>query len=167
MSSKLKKKRGAPSKYEKTIPNLRQIEKMAEKGFTNMEFADALGIAHSTFDNYLSQHDDLMGAVKRGRDKADKLVEQSLFQRAIGYKHKAVKIMQFQGDPVKVDYVEHYPPDTMAGMYWLNNRKHREWKQKQTVETVDGANKPLSIQVGTNAEAVSLAVAIQSAEGSQ
>lgn len=139
---------GRPSKYKATVKNLKQIERMAAKGFTNMDFADVLGVNHSTIDNWLAEHPEFFGSIKRGRDIADAKVEKSLFQRALGYKHKAVKIMTCDKQIVREEYTEQYPPDTMAGMYWLNNRKPREWRHKQTIESVSGV-RPLNIHVSS------------------
>jgi hypothetical protein len=126
--------RGRPSKYKSTVPNIGQVERMAAKGFTNMDFADVFKVCYATFDNWLADHPELLGAIKRGRDKADKRVEESLFHRALGYSHKAVKIMQYEGAVIQQEYIEHYPPDTMAAMYWLNNRKPQAWRHKKDLE---------------------------------
>ena len=70
-------------------------------------------------------------AIARGRDKADAEIAHSLYQRALGYSHEAVKIfIDRHGDPVIVPYIEHYPPDTNAASLWLRNRHGARWRDK-------------------------------------
>jgi len=138
---------GRPSKFKDVVPSLKQIERMAAKGFTNMDFAEVLGVSHSTIDAWLAERPDFSGAIKRGRDIADRKVEKSLYQRALGFKHKAVKIFQYEGVPVLQEYMEQYPPDTMAAMYWLNNRQPKDWRHKQTVETINTPTRPLQAEL--------------------
>jgi hypothetical protein len=59
-------------------------------------------------------------------------VKRSLYQKAVGYSHESVKIYADPktGDVVQVPYIEHFPPDTTAGIFWLKNRKPKEWKDK-------------------------------------
>ena len=33
-----------------------------------------------------------------------------------------------------VDYIERYPPDTTAAIFWLKNRQRATWRDKQDVE---------------------------------
>jgi hypothetical protein len=63
-------------------------------------------------------------------------VERSLYHRAVGYSYDAVKIFMpgGKGKPVIVPYREHMPPDTVACIFWLKNRRREEWRDKQEVE---------------------------------
>ncbi|WHI52706.1 hypothetical protein P3339_08080 [Microbulbifer sp. MLAF003] len=54
---------------------------------------------------------------------------ESLFRRACGYSHEAVKIMQHNGNPIVQEYTEHYPPDTTACLAWLHNRQREKWQR--------------------------------------
>lgn len=141
------KGKGRPSKYDKTIPPLDQIEVMAEKGFTNYDFEDVFHIAHSTFSIWIKEHPDLSNAIKKGKEKADSKVEQSLFHRANGYSHDAVKIfLNKKGKTVYAKYIEHYLPDTMACIYWLNNRQPSKWSQKPEVNVeINGEDQVITI----------------------
>lgn len=84
---------------------------------------------------------DFGNALQTGKKAADAQVEQSLFKRAIGFSTKEEeKIVEVDSNgrvkPVKVRTMERYfPPDTMAIMYWLNNRSRKtgEWSQRQDV----------------------------------
>ena len=56
-----------------------------------------------------------------------------------GYTHDAVKIFQHQGEPVRVPYREHVPPDTTAAIFWLKNRRPEEWRDRHNHE-ISGKN---------------------------
>ena len=67
--------------------------------------------------------------MKAGRDVADATVADRLYARAIGYSHDAVKIFNNKGEIVREEYVEHYPPDVQAAIFWLRNRRP-EWRDR-------------------------------------
>jgi hypothetical protein len=60
---------------------------------------------------------------QQGREIADATAAERLFQRAIGYSHEVEKVVQSGGKPVTVKYIERYPPDTTALVFWLKNRQ--------------------------------------------
>jgi hypothetical protein len=64
----------------------------------------------------------------------------SLYQRGRGYDYDAVKIFMPAGakKPVIVPYVEHVPPDTTAGIFWMKNRDPANWRDAWQVEHVTG-----------------------------
>jgi hypothetical protein len=52
----------------------------------------------------------------------------------MGYKHKAEKIMQYEGQVIRAPYVEHYAPDTPAAVAWLSRRQPNLWRERQQVD---------------------------------
>lgn len=113
---------------------------LAIKGATNEEIAQAFGISTRTFIRWRQKHESLDKAVTEGKDIADSKVEKSLYQRAIGYKvtdtEKIVDLDLQTGEQksMRVKTVEkNIVPDTMAIMYWLNNRRRTQWSQRQEV----------------------------------
>lgn len=124
-----KNKGGRPTKYRATYAI--QAYKLCLLGATNKDLADFFDVANSTIDKWIAQHDKFSGAIKKGRQIADAEVADRLFKRATGYTHKAVKIMQYEGTPLVVPYVEHYAPDTAAAIFWLKNRQPDKWRDKQ------------------------------------
>lgn len=129
---------GRPTKYKPEYDA--QAAKLCRRlGATNADLAEFFDVSHATIDNWLAAHPSFLGAVKDARAEADAIVEKSLYRRAIGYEHSAVKIFMPAGatEPVYAPYTEHYPPETTAGIFWLKNRKPDQWREKQDV-TVDG-----------------------------
>jgi hypothetical protein len=80
-------------------------------------------------------------ALKVGKSEADERVERSLYNRAIGYTFNSEKVFQFQGQIVRTPTIEHVPPDTVAMIFWLKNRRPEQWREKnETVITHRRAN---------------------------
>lgn len=78
---------------------------------------------------------------------ADAKVEKMLYKRALGYDvEETERIVDVNPDgsvkPVRVKTTKkHIAPDTMAQMYWLNNRRRGEWGQRQEpVPAAEDAN---------------------------
>ena len=67
--------------------------------------------------------------------ESDKDVERSLFQRANGYWHEETKVHFDQdGNPSEHKVRKYYPPDSTAMIFWLKNRKRKEWRDRQEIE---------------------------------
>lgn len=107
-----------------------QARKLCELGATERELADFFEVSERTLLRWRNAHKELADAVRIGKERADARVEQSLYRKALGYSFDSVKIFQHQGAPVEVPYVEHVPPDTTACIFWLKNRKPKEWRDK-------------------------------------
>lgn len=109
-------------------------------GATDKELAQAAGVSEVTINAWKREHPDFLKSLKDGKAVADANVAKSLYRRALGYAHPAVKILAVargnnQGSDVEqVPYVERYPPDTVAAMFWLKNRRPDLWRDKQDVE---------------------------------
>lgn len=130
---------------------------LAVRGATDKEIAQAFGVSVTTINNWkYTGNVDANGnkelssfgkVLQTSKEAADAVVEQSLFRRATGFKttdiKKQVDTDRKTGKPtvVKTEIVEkEYPPDTMAIMYWLNNRSRKtgEWSQKQEIALTGG-----------------------------
>ena len=66
----------------------------------------------------------------------------------MGYSHPAVKIFMPAGaeEPVIVDYIEHYPPDTAAAVWWTKNRRPEKWRERRDEQPLTNAN-PLKVEL--------------------
>ena len=120
-------RRGRPSGYLPAYA--RQAYKLCLLGATDAQIVDFFGIGDETLRRWKQRVPEFRGAITRGKLIADATVAESLFKRANGYSHKAVKIFcTKEGDIVKEPYVEHYPPDTPAASLWLRNRQPDKWR---------------------------------------
>jgi len=126
------KKRGRPSKFNEIVRE--KILELARGGKTDEQIADIIGVERRTLQYWKTNDQSFLLALKENKHIADELVEASLFRKATGYTHKAVKIMQNEGEVIKEEYEEHYPPDSTAAIFWLKNRKPEEWRDKTEVE---------------------------------
>jgi hypothetical protein len=122
---------GRPFKLEFDETLIALVEALAEKGSTNDEIAEILGIHSSTFYRYLERLPELREAIKRGKSPADTMVEQALFSRALGYSFDE-DVVTKAGDVVTVK--RKVPPDVTAMIFWLKNRKPDLWREKTEVD---------------------------------
>lgn len=130
---------------------------LAIKGATDAEIADAMDVSVRTINRWKFEMDkngkvvvDADGskvlspfgkAVMEGKQSADAKVERSLFDRTQPFTYtEEERIIEYDTDgtvkPVKVRSItKTIPADTMACIYWLNNRSKAtgEWTQKQEV----------------------------------
>jgi hypothetical protein len=107
----------------------RQAEKLCRLGATDKELADFFGVVEQTINNW-KDIPEFLESLKKGKDLSDANVADRLYKRAMGYSHRAVKIFNDNGEPMRVDYIEHYPPDTTAAIFWLKNRQPKKWRDK-------------------------------------
>ncbi|WP_313609231.1 helix-turn-helix domain-containing protein [Rhizobium sp.] len=111
-----------------------QAEKLCALGATDNDLAEFFKVSIRTLQNWKLDHEEFLHSLKVGKDIPDQNVERSLYQRAIGYSHPDVDIRVVDGDVVQTEIVKHYPPDTTAAIFWLKNRKPKDWRDKQEVE---------------------------------
>lgn len=113
---------------------------MAVKGATDQEIADAFGISRMGLWKWKQHYPELKEAIDDAKAKADSQVEKTLYQRALGFQTEETEYVyeadeegrtKLVGQKTKVKQV---PPDTMAIMYWLNNRKRGVWSQRQELQ---------------------------------
>lgn len=124
-------KRGRPTKYKPEFA--KQAEKLYNNGAIDREVADYFGVSEPTLNSWKTKFPDFLSSLKIGKEASDNRVEKSLYSRALGYSHDAVKIVIVGNRIEKIPYVERYPPDTAAAIFWLKNRKPNEWKDIKAV----------------------------------
>ena len=137
---------GRPSKYRDDFA--RQAAKLCSLGATDEDLGEFFDVSARTIRRWKVEHEAFCGALKLGKGLVDDQVERSLYQRAVGYSCNAVKVFTHQGQVIRAEYREHYPPDTTAAIFWLKNRRPEQWRDKQdlnhggnlTVELVKFAN---------------------------
>lgn len=109
-----------------------QASKLCLLGATDAEIADFFEVDVRTIYRWQNSHPEFCQALKVAKSQADERVERSLYHRATGYTHDAVKIFMPAGakEPVYAPYREHVPPDTTAMIFWLKNRRPEQWRDK-------------------------------------
>ena len=125
------KQRGRPSAYKPEY--VEQAYKLCLLGATDKEMADFFGVAESTFNLWKKEHKEFSESLKRGKVIADANVADRLYQRALGYEHPEDKIFNDNGVPLVVPTIKHYPPEPVAAIFWLKNRRKDQWRDKQDV----------------------------------
>lgn len=102
-------------------------------GATDEQTAAAIGISVRMLAYWKRKHPEFLQALKESHQQADANVTESLYRRALGYKAQAVKIVADAktGASTVVPYIEHYPPDPTACIFWLKNRRPDLWREKQ------------------------------------
>lgn len=129
---------GRPTEYQPVYA--RMAATACELGATDADLAKLFDVAESTINLWKLEHPKFSESVKEAKSLLDQQVEQSLYRRAMGWEHDAVKIMAVaQGEGLgsaieQVPYVEHYPGDTTAMIFWLKNRQPARWRDRQEVE---------------------------------
>jgi hypothetical protein len=136
-----KKKRGAPLGNKrglgnrgggrKTIYNPKMAEiarKCCERGLTDLEVADVLGIGLATLYRWKLEYPEFSRVFKLGKAAADDRVERSLYSRAVGYSYLAEKAVMTRHGQKTVRYRAHIPPDTAAAVWYLKNRRPDRWR---------------------------------------
>jgi hypothetical protein len=125
-------KTGRPTLYRPELAE--QARRLALLGLNDEDMAQALNIDRNTLGQWKREHVEFNSAIARGGVHADAKVAEATYRRAIGYRHPAVKIMQYEGQVIEVPYTEHYPPDTNAARLWLMNRQPDKWRDRQQVD---------------------------------
>lgn len=121
-----------PSKYETDVKDkLFLVECWARDGLTNLDIANKLGISHESFYKYQREYVEFSDALKKGKEVIDYEVENALLKRAFGYEYEEVTYED--GKEVK-RVTKQVAPDTTAQIFWLKNRKPKEWRDRKDIE---------------------------------
>lgn len=131
-----KAKRGRPTKYRSAFA--RKMAVAASLGGTDAQMAEMLGVSTDSITRWKQKHPEFCGSLKAGKDAADDQVEASLFHRARGYSHPDVHVSNYQGEITVTPITKHYPPDATSCIFWLKNRRPREWRERHELTGKDG-----------------------------
>ena len=131
----------AKGKWEKWIePNhLLILGAWARDGLTDEDIAHNIGISRSTLKEWKKKIPAISATLNTNKAIADIRVENVLYKKAIGctVKEKVIsKIKNPDGTVTETERIveREQPPDTTAGIFWLKNRKPKDWRDKQEVE---------------------------------
>lgn len=128
---------------------IEQVKKLCALGSTDIQIADFFNVCEKTINIWKHEHPEFLQSLKDGKLKFDsETVVKSLLHRATGYSHKEDKILSNSREPEKpviVETTKHYPPDTTACIYWLNNRLPEDWKNVRTDQVIADEAQSLNI----------------------
>ena len=137
------KKAGRRGKYESWITpeGLMRIEGWARDGLSDEQIAKKIGISRSTLQTWRDKFPVISSTLKKGKDVADRAVENALYKSAIGYDtEETTEELRFNRktgqEEMKVikRVKKHVPPSVTAQIFWLKNRKPNEWRDKHDIE---------------------------------
>lgn len=145
---------GRKGRFEEwlTDDGLTRLQGWARDGLTNIQIAANMGIAERTFTEWIARFPAIDAALKKGKEPVDIQVENALLKRALGYDYtETVKDLEptgkkdAEGKPIYKTHIKtvtkHVPPDTTAQIFWLKNRKPKQWRDKMeaavSVDTED------------------------------
>lgn len=104
------------------------VEGWCRDGLTEEQIAANLGISVALLNKWKKRHPEFKEALKRGKEPADREVENALFKAAKGYDYYEETVTT-KGEVVQVR--KYQPPNITAAIFWLKNRKPHEWRDKQ------------------------------------
>lgn len=162
---------GRPTDYK--VEYNEQVIKLCKLGATDKELADFFDVTEQTINNWKTDFPDFFESLKKGKVIADAEVAEKLFKRATGYeyrettfekvgaKEESVEVGEegmenIENDVFKKKVVlKEMPPDTIAGIFWLKNRRGKvnsqegqRWADKQEITGEGGMPlQPAVIQV--------------------
>lgn len=129
-----KRKRGRPSDYRSEYAE--QAEKLCKLGATDLEIANFFEVTESTFYLWKKEHPEFSEALKNGKEIADGNVASRLYSRAMGYEAEEDHVTNYQGQICITRIKKYYPPDTVACIFWLKNRRPDKWRDKTEKEII-------------------------------
>ena len=138
---------GRKGKYAEwlTDDGLTRLTGWARDGLTNIQIAQNMGVAERTFTEWVARFPAISAALKKGKEPVDTQVENALLKRALGYEYDEVteeveripygkpdedgNRMFIEKTKIKTKHVV-VPPDVTAQIFWLKNRKPKQWRDK-------------------------------------
>lgn len=140
---------GRPTEYKEEY--CEQAEKLCKLGAIDRELAEFFEVEESTVNNWKVAHPEFLESIKKGKTLADANVADRLYQRAMGFEHDSEEIKVIDGKVERVDIRKIYPPDTVAGIFWLKNRQKEKWRDK-TEQDVNNKTVPSDLSGLTDDE---------------
>lgn len=130
-----------------------RIQGWARDGLSGEQISHNMGVANSTFREWVGKFPALAAALKKGRAPVDIEVENKMLESAMGFyvnvrePIKLKRVRQKAGEGrIEEEYIEYaerqvyIPPSQTAQIFWLKNRKPREWRDRRDVVTDIGDN---------------------------
>lgn len=129
-----------------TADGLTRLTGWARDGLTDDQIAANMGVSRTTLYDWYNRFPDILNAVKKGKKPVDTQVENALLKRALGYDYEETitEVEEYAGGKTKKHVrkvTKHVAPDVTAQIFWLKNRKPKQWRDKMeqaiSVDTED------------------------------
>lgn len=131
----------ANSKWDEVKEKLELVECWARDGLTDEQISNNLGISTTTFYEYKNKYPEFSDTLKKGKEVVDYEVENALLKRALGYEYKEVttesrwnREKEIYEMVITKEVTKQVAPDTTAQIYWLKNRKPKQWRDKIEID---------------------------------
>jgi len=132
-------KENLSEKYD--IPGkLEEIRRLYIEGAIDKKVADFIGCGITTFHKLKNEIPEIVEIQKESKRHIDDEVQSALLKRALGYeyeeKHSTMKV-DTEGNASVAEIrtvTKAIPPDTIAAIFWMKNRRPEEWRDKHEVE---------------------------------
>ena len=118
-----------------TADSLTRLTGWARDGLTDDQIAAKMGVCRTTLYDWYNRYPDILNAIKKGKEPVDTQVENALLRRALGYDYEetVTEIEDLGGGKTKKHVrkvTRLVAPDTTAQIFWLKNRKPKQWRDK-------------------------------------
>lgn len=124
----------AKGKYAEWLEDdkLLLLQGWATNGLIDEQIAKNIGISVKTFYEWKNKYSKFSDALKKSKEVADFEVENALHKNATGY-YYFEDVITKEGI-IKVE--KWAKPDTTAQIFWLKNRRAKQWREKQEIEQI-------------------------------
>jgi hypothetical protein len=104
-----------------------------------------MNIGESTLYTWVKRKKEIQDALKRGREISDIIMENALYKSGIGYEYEEtqeiIEIIDGRVKKKKIKHIKRMPPNVTAQIFWLKNRKPKNWRDRSEVE-IDASDRP-------------------------
>ena len=144
------KKATVPNKRSNTIKhwekeeNLQKIYEWSSVGLSMEQIANNMGIVRSTLYAWQKKSSDISNALHTGDRVIIEVLENALIRKATGYEFEEEEYRKNANTGRMERYKTrriHYPPDTPALKYALNNKSKGAWSERIEVQDLESSKK--------------------------
>ena len=133
----------AKGKYQKwlTEEGRTRLRGWATDGLSDEQIARNMGCSTTTFYAWKEKYPEISESLKKGKDSADREVENALFRSALGYdayeetEERVIDEGTGEAKLVVTKRVKkHIPANQTSQIFWLKNRKPETWRDKRDID---------------------------------